>query len=226
MLVEIKSDCRGSRHRGVSQSLHYAASCSFAASRTSIFKVLVASNRCLRYFAKDRLEASGRRPMHWLASNYQWLVAVVVMPILVLLLKQWADSRKKAPTSAPPPQTTLNAQHSQVSNSPVAAGSEIKQNINAPVINVNVGQPTAPPTYGEGLRMPRSFPNIFLTGAYIASVSQVDQGFWSESYAQQDACTTTFRFLNLAPRGKKKCQPISICVTHVITRLRSFVMVR
>jgi len=34
-------------------------------------------------------------------------------------------------------------------------------------------------------------------------------------------CTTTFRFLDLRLRGKKKCQPISICVTHVMNRLKS-----
>ncbi len=39
-------------------------------------------------------------------------------------------------------------------------------------------------------------------------------------------CTTTCRFLDLPPRGKKKCQPISICVTHVMTRVRSLLMVR
>src|SRR5437016_9375268 len=34
-------------------------------------------------------------------------------------------------------------------------------------------------------------------------------------------CTTTFRFLDLPPRGKRKCQPISICVTHVMRRLKA-----
>jgi hypothetical protein len=34
-------------------------------------------------------------------------------------------------------------------------------------------------------------------------------------------CTTTFRFLDLPPRGKKKCQPISICVTHVMNRFKA-----
>jgi hypothetical protein len=34
-------------------------------------------------------------------------------------------------------------------------------------------------------------------------------------------CTTTFRFLDLLLRGKKKCQPISICVTHVIAAVEA-----
>ena len=140
--------------------------------------------------------------MHWFASNYQWLVVVVVMPILLLLLKQWADSRKKAPTPAPAPQTALNAQHSQVTNSPVAAGSGINQNVNAPVINVNVGQPAAPPAQPEPFRpapVPRHLPNVIVTGAHIASVSQVEQGVWSESHPMQDAFVV--QFTNEARRG-------------------------
>ncbi len=31
-------------------------------------------------------------------------------------------------------------------------------------------------------------------------------------------CATTFRILDLPPRGKRKCQPISICVTHVMNQ--------
>ena len=79
--------------------------------------------------------------MHWLGSNYQWLIAVVVMPIILLLLKRWIDSRKSTSNPAPAPPATLNAQDSEVSNSPVAAGSGINQSVSAPVVNVNIGQP-------------------------------------------------------------------------------------
>ena len=79
--------------------------------------------------------------MHWLASNYQWLIAVVVMPIILLLLKQWVESRKSTSNPAPAPPATLNAQDSEVSNSPVAAGSGINQSVSASVVNVNIGQP-------------------------------------------------------------------------------------
>lgn len=102
---------------------------------------------------------------------------------------------KKAPTSAPAPHTALNAEHSQVTNSPVAAGSGINQNVNAPVINVNVGQPAAPPAQLERFRhilLPHYPPNIIVTGAHIASVSQVGQGVWSESHPMQDAFIVQF----------------------------------
>lgn len=140
--------------------------------------------------------------MHWLSTNYQWIVAVVVMPILLILLKQWADSRKKAPTPAPAPQAALNAQDSQVVNSPVAAGSGINQNVNAPTINVNVGQSAASSAQPEPMRPAparRNLPNIIVTGADIVRVSEVQQGVWSESHPMQDAFVV--QFTNEARRG-------------------------
>ena len=131
--------------------------------------------------------------MHWLASNYQWLVAVVVMPIILLLLKQWPDSRKKTTSPVPAPQATLNAQDSHVSNPPVAGGSGIHQNVNAPVFNVNIGQPAAAPAQpSANATAPHHLPNILVTGAHIAAVSQVDQGVWSESVRMQDAFVVQF----------------------------------
>src|SRR6516225_7442192 len=46
---------------------------------------------------------------------------------------------------------------------------------------------------------------------------------WTRSWSRTGElmCTTTFRFLDLRLRGKKKCQPISICVTHVMNRLKA-----
>src|SRR5215510_11761239 len=46
---------------------------------------------------------------------------------------------------------------------------------------------------------------------------------WTRSWSRTGElmCTTTFCFLDLPPRGKKKCQPISICVTHVMNRLKA-----
>lgn len=79
--------------------------------------------------------------MHWLGSNYQWLIAVVVMAIILLLLKRWVDSRKSTSNPAPAPPATLNVQDAEVSNSPVVAGSGINQSVSAPVVNVNIGQP-------------------------------------------------------------------------------------
>ena len=81
--------------------------------------------------------------MHWLGSNYQWLLVVVVMPIILLLLKQWVASRKSTSNPAPAPPATPHAQDSELSNSPVAAGSGINESVSAPVVNVHIGLPTA-----------------------------------------------------------------------------------
>src|SRR5947199_9800227 len=79
--------------------------------------------------------------MHWLGRNYQWLIVVVVMPIILLLLKRWIASRKSTSYAAPAPPATLNAQDSEVSNAPVATASGINQSVSAPVVIVNIGQP-------------------------------------------------------------------------------------
>jgi hypothetical protein len=84
--------------------------------------------------AKDRLEAKGAwKAMHWLASNYQWLVAVVLMPIVLLLLKQWADSRNKTTNAAP--QATPKTQDSQVSNAPEAVPARNEPNVR-PILKI------------------------------------------------------------------------------------------
>ena len=81
--------------------------------------------------------------MHWLGSNYQWLIVVVAMFIILLLLKHWVNSRKSTSNPAVAPPATPNAEDSEVSNSPVAAGSGINQSVSAPVVNLNIGPPAA-----------------------------------------------------------------------------------
>src|SRR5215472_1148207 len=46
---------------------------------------------------------------------------------------------------------------------------------------------------------------------------------WTRSWSRTGElmCTTTLRFPDLPLRGKKKCQPISICVTHVMNRVKA-----
>ena len=46
---------------------------------------------------------------------------------------------------------------------------------------------------------------------------------WTRSWSRTGElmCTTTSRFPDLPHRGKKKCQPISICVTHVMSRIKA-----
>ena len=74
--------------------------------------------------------------MNWLSTNYQWIVGVVAMPIILLLLKLWADSPKK-PHESKVEKTFSN-------NSQKAIGSDNSQTANALAIEtltVNVGRP-------------------------------------------------------------------------------------
>jgi hypothetical protein len=73
------------------------------------------------------------------------------MPIALLLLKRWAESAKKT-IGAAPTQTALTAASSSVNNSPVVRGWGNIQNLNAPVFNVNIGQPAAVPAQAEPAR--------------------------------------------------------------------------
>lgn len=114
--------------------------------------------------------------MHWLGSNYQWLIAVVVMAIILLLLKRWVDSRKSTSNPAPAPPATLNVQDTEVSNSPVAAGSGINQSVSAPVVNVNIGQPagTAQAQAQPGRVAPRA--NIAFCGTDTIAIQEALSG--------------------------------------------------
>ena len=76
----------------------------------------------------------------WLLDHYQWVVGTILVPIALIFLKKWADSSKKPNNT----RATGDLQNSSVSNSAVSRASEVNQNINAPVFNVNVGQ-SAPP---------------------------------------------------------------------------------
>jgi hypothetical protein len=74
--------------------------------------------------------------VNWLSTNYQWIVGVVAMPIILLLLKRWADSPKK-PHESKVEKTFSN-------NSEKAIGSDNSQTANALAIEtltVNVGRP-------------------------------------------------------------------------------------
>ena len=147
--------------------------------------------------------------MHWISTNYQWVVAVVAMPIILLLLKRWADSPKKTAGVAPT-QAVLSAEASSVSNSPVAGGSGNTQNVNAPVFNVNIGQSAPAPPQPEPVRAQREEPRsqIIATGTRVIRVNQTDQTEWSDRgpYFNQDA--VVIQFTNEAAASHRNSQPI------------------
>jgi hypothetical protein len=143
--------------------------------------------------------------------TYQWVIAVIVMPIVLLLLKGWADSRKKKTDGVPTPtqpttatQATLHAENSSVTNSPVASGSGNNQNLNAPVFNVHISNAAAPPKHVEpvhaaGAAYERALPNIIALAPYVAGVRLSNQGLWSEDQPMHSAFIVSFT--NEARRG-------------------------
>lgn len=70
--------------------------------------------------------------MHWLSINYQWVVAVVAMPIILLLLKRWVDSPKKVnvnigqPTPAMRPPEPVRPAPSPKSNIKFVEGQSVE----------------------------------------------------------------------------------------------------
>ena len=101
--------------------------------------------------------------MHWLSQNYQWIVSGIGVLILALLIERWRRSSQNL--SGEENNATLTAQGVNVENSPIASGSGNKQNINALVFNVNIGQPAAAPAQAEPVHAApaprqRSLPNL------------------------------------------------------------------
>jgi hypothetical protein len=73
-----------------------------------------------------------RAVFHWLAQNYQWVFSGIGVLIVGYLIERWRKSGHPS---------KLNSRDSLVGNSPVAGGLGNNQNVNAPVIHFNFGQP-------------------------------------------------------------------------------------
>jgi hypothetical protein len=83
--------------------------------------------------------------MHWLSENYKWLFdgigGLALMAVIGYftrrILRRSPDHQKDI--------ASLNAQGAKVTNSPVASGSNISQNINSPTLNLSLSakMPTA-----------------------------------------------------------------------------------
>jgi hypothetical protein len=80
--------------------------------------------------------------MHWLSENFKWLfdgfAGLVVTAVAGYLIRffQKRSSEHQSGTAA------LNTQGAKVTNSPVASGSHISQNINSPTLNLSLPTPS------------------------------------------------------------------------------------
>src|SRR5258708_6513964 len=78
--------------------------------------------------------------MRWLSDNFKWLfdgagVAVILFLVQHLLKRRSQKQTRQKQTA------TLTAQGAKVTDSPVASGSNISQNINSPTFNLSLPAP-------------------------------------------------------------------------------------
>lgn len=123
--------------------------------------------------------------MNW----WEWVFSGIGVFIVGLFLQRWLKSSSEH-------KSNLTAQGAKVIASPVASGTGITQTISethhhhypqpaqALPTTLAQAQPVAPaPTTPNQ----RPLPNIILTSNYVARVSQVEYGVWSERVPVQDA---------------------------------------
>ena len=81
--------------------------------------------------------------MDWLLQNYKWLFdgigGVAVVALLGYAAKRFFGSKPKP--AGQEASAALTAQGAKVTDSPVASGSGIKQTVNSPTVNLNLGSP-------------------------------------------------------------------------------------
>ena len=82
--------------------------------------------------------------MTWLSAHYEWVVTAVLMPIVLLVLKRWADSAKKPTGAAPAQQPALSVESSPMSNSLIVFGSANTVNIGQPAEALPQVEPVRP----------------------------------------------------------------------------------
>lgn len=91
--------------------------------------------------------------MNWLSENYKWLFDGIGGLALVAFIGYFTRRVLRRSRDRQKDTAALNAKGAKVTNSPVASGSNISQNINSPTLNVSL-----PTTDGD----PSSWPDVIL----------------------------------------------------------------
>jgi hypothetical protein len=87
----------------------------------------------------------------WLSDNYKWLFDGFAGAAAVALVGYVVQRLFKPKPEPAAQETSLTAQGSKVTNSPVASGTGITQNVNSPTIHLNLSEPVKPkPTQSAG----------------------------------------------------------------------------
>jgi hypothetical protein len=89
--------------------------------------------------------------MSWFSDNYKWLFdgvgGAVALALVGFVFHRWFQSKQEQGGQVA--QTTLKVEDSSVTNSPVAAGSNITQTVNSPTVNVTLPAPPSSPAGRE-----------------------------------------------------------------------------
>jgi hypothetical protein len=82
--------------------------------------------------------------VNWLSDNYRWLFDGFAGAVAIALLGYIVQRLFKPKPEPAGQKTSLTAQGSKVTNSPVASGTGITQNVNSPTIHLNLSEPLKP----------------------------------------------------------------------------------
>jgi hypothetical protein len=145
--------------------------------------------------------------VNWFSANYQWVVGVVAMPIILLLLKRWTDTANKRPVTG-----TMRAAPT-VEGSSVIGGSGNNQNINAPVFNLNIGQPApaserAGVVHGESPVAEPPKANITFCGPNITAIQESWNGGGVFFQKDDGHVAAVVQFSNDAVMGAKNKEAV------------------
>jgi hypothetical protein len=151
--------------------------------------------------------------VNWLSDSWKILFEGVggtaVVALIGYVCKRLFESSKQ-PTSQ---NTTLKAKGSKVSDSPVASGSGITQNVNSPTIHVNLPPPAPAPVAArqpEPARVQREVPTsqLIVTVTRVAGVGQTGPTQWTEVAQHPRYQGILIQFTNEAVHGGRNFQPV------------------
>jgi hypothetical protein len=147
--------------------------------------------------------------VNWLSDNWKLLFGGVggtaVVAFIGYFCKQWWESRQRPSGQG----ATLMSERARVSDSPVASGSRITQNVNSPTINVSIPHPSPAQATTAPQPEPKPKHNIkFIEAKSVQAHSGIEDGKIHESpqgLGEFHVCVVCFR--NEPVVGKRVQEP-------------------
>jgi hypothetical protein len=139
--------------------------------------------------------------VQWLANNYQWLIAVIVIPVLGFLLKRYVFTESPKSAEIRDISSTVSVRDSQLTGSPVASGSQITQHNYFTPAPTPVPVAPAPTTTSPTVYV-RPRPNIKQTNVRVFFVNEYGLPLRITEDRGGKAQTAVIEFTNEAIRDK------------------------